>query len=125
MRLRYTLLLVLEEDNLKPIKRTFSDWIVTWFILSIVRLILGLINSSPLNTKGVFEFWKIERKEKNLESNFLSIVWFEKSQKKKIERKNARKIWVVMKKKFPFQIWEKNEGKICFKLLVKTTNRLI
>jgi len=40
----------------------------------------------------VFGHWKIVRKEKKLESNFLSIVWFEKSQKEKeIERKNVRK----------------------------------
>jgi len=34
---------------------------------------------------------KLERKEKNLKSSFLSIVWFEESQKKKIERKIVRK----------------------------------
>jgi len=36
---------------------------------------------------------KLEGKKKKLESSFLSIVWFEESQKeKKIERKVIRKI---------------------------------
>jgi len=39
----------------------------------------------------VFGPWKIGRKEKKLESSFLSIVWFEESQRKKIERKVVRK----------------------------------
>jgi len=45
-----------------------------------------------------------EEKKKNLESNFLSIVWFEESQKEKIERRNAMKTWIVTKKIFSFQI---------------------
>jgi len=39
----------------------------------------------------VFEPWKIGRKEKSLESYFLSIVWFGESQKKKKNREESCK----------------------------------
>jgi len=42
--------------------------------------------------KVYLNFGKLEGKKRILESNFLSTVWFEGSQKEKIERKNARKI---------------------------------
>ena len=41
-------------------------------------------------SKGVFGSWKIRRKEKNLKSNFLSIVWFEECQKKKKREENCK-----------------------------------
>ena len=57
------------------------------------------------NIKGVFGPRKIRWKEKNLKSNFLFIVWFEKSQKaKKVKRKKERKICCIMNKNFSFQI---------------------
>ena len=66
-------------------------------------------------SEGVFGPLKIGRKEKKFEKlfSFHCLVWG-KSKGKKIERKVKRKTWVVMKKKFSFQIWEENEGKKLF-----------
>ena len=61
-------------------------------------------------------------KEKNKKISFHCLVW-EILKGKKVEKKNARKTYIVMKKNF-FQILEKNEEKIYSWSLVKN-NKLI
>jgi len=42
---------------------------------------------------------KLERKKKNLESSFLSIVWFEESQKEKNREESCKKNWSCYEEK--------------------------
>jgi len=48
----------------------------------------------PIYMDPIYGHWKIGRKEKNLESNFLFTVWFKESQKdkKKLREKMHEKL---------------------------------
>ena len=60
--------------------------------------------STPIRIpKGVFGPSKIERKAKNLKSNFFPLFGLKKK-RKNINRKNARKTYIILKKFFFFQI---------------------
>jgi len=49
-------------------------------------------------------FGKLEGKKKHLKSNFSSLFGLTKVKSEKIEGKNSRKICVVIKKNFSFQV---------------------